>query len=61
MLVNSHLQKKFNTPFATWIFANTKHRELAALSENLTGIPSKLKSQLYTLELMKIANILLLT
>jgi len=38
-----------------------KHEELAALPKDLTGMSSKLKSQLYTLELMKIANILLLT
>jgi len=61
MLADSHLQKKYSTHFATWISANIKHGELVALSKDLTRMPSKLKSQLYTLELMKIANILLLT
>jgi len=61
MLVDSHLQKKFSTRFTTWISMNMKHGELAALPEDLTGMPSKLKSQLYILELIKIANILLLT
>jgi len=61
MLVDSHLQKKFSTCFAIWISTNMKHEELATLPKDLTGMPSKLKSQLYTLELTKIANILLLT
>jgi len=38
-----------------------KHGELATLLIDITGMPLRQKSQLYTLGLMKIANILLLT
>jgi len=61
MLVDSHLQRKFSIHFAIWTSKNMKHRELTTLLIDITGMPLRQKSQLYTLRLMKIANILLLT